>query len=993
MSFLSYRGKIYEYFEEITKIPRHTGHEEAIGDYILKCNQVRNHEYIRDEYGNILVYVNATEGYEDEPVIILQTHLDMIYEQDSDSDRDLTTESFDLLYSNLELYAEGSSLGARSAFGIAAMLDIMNDEKLNHPALQLLFTAKRYNDMEGARNFDVSKLYGSRHILISITGTGGVELGVGKNLKGENLSRKPVSHDWSYGFELPVCVKASVLKHIFYTYELISCYEDNEVDILKNKIESYASEHDEDICFDAMIMGPTVMNPDTPLERTSPSYFESAQTLLWGLLSSPESYSEYQRFIKYMNGEDDDEYSEDEDGTDEDIDDTDDEDWNRVMSILGLDEDTDKILLRLSYHFAPQDRRNVEDMPMHTYVRTFFEGFFEDEIVEVVKDTDSGFSCTIAGESKDYIEDWVAKLAPVIDLCKSSFYSITELDTEVKDDFIRSRIEKQERDDNLEDCLKRINSLVGVENFKKLCNDIARISAGENAKYLKRFFERCAVCFSINGGDGYSTLIELFSELVKYCGLKEITLYDGIPEAKKALSYNGMINWQIENTAENEPLSFDLTFKMEDTESEDFRNFIRELNEQRGNSLLFFKIPYSEAREKERMRAALSSTYPLLMIDIPPFSTKEYLEQAEDVFGDLGFKVDPDARDMLESFIIDKRNKDHFYGLLSITELVKDVIYQKSANEAGKEKEMSLLIKKQDLVSMEKRYKADKCGVESLDDMIGVDEIRQRIDEIVVQLELAREMPYEKRPGMHMMFTGGPGTGKTTVARVLGQILKEKGLLSKGQFYERSGRELVGRYIGETAPITNALCRDAYGSVLFIDEAYTLFRSTDNDRDFGREALDALVTQMENHRQDFIVIFAGYPDEIKMMLESNPGLQSRIPYEIKFRNFKRDELARIYMNMVRGSYDYGNDLEDAVNSFFTSLKDEILSDKAFSNARFVRNLFERTVSKAALRIQAQTGERIRGDMICILAKDFENTVETEEFKSLLEKKQRTMGFV
>ena len=156
-----------------------------------------------------------------------------------------------------------------------------------------------------------------------------------------------------------------------------------------------------------------------------------------------------------------------------------------------------------------------------------------------------------------------------------------------------------------------------------------------------------------------------------------------------------------------------------------------------------------------------------------------------------------------------------------------------------------------------------------------------------------------ERPCIHMRFVGNPGTGKTTVARIIGKILKEKGVLRIGNFYEYAGRDFCGRYVGETAPKTASICRDAYGSVLFIDEAYSLYRGDDNSRDYGREALDTLIAEMENHRNDFVVIMAGYTDDMDKLMAGNMGLASRMPYTIEFPNFTREQLYEIFESMSK----------------------------------------------------------------------------------------------
>jgi hypothetical protein len=165
------------------------------------------------------------------------------------------------------------------------------------------------------------------------------------------------------------------------------------------------------------------------------------------------------------------------------------------------------------------------------------------------------------------------------------------------------------------------------------------------------------------------------------------------------------------------------------------------------------------------------------------------------------------------------------------------------------------------------------------------------------------------------------------------------------------------------------MCRDAYGSVLFIDEAYSLYRGDGNERDFGREALETLIAEMENHRNDLVVIMAGYTDDMETLMKGNAGLASRMPYVIEFPNFNRDELYRIYLSMIEGQFAYDEDLLPAVRAYFDALPDVVLDSKEFSNARFVRNLFERTWAKAAMRCQ-RTARILRiGILLLILSRD------------------------
>lgn len=200
---------------------------------------------------------------------------------------------------------------------------------------------------------------------------------------------------------------------------------------------------------------------------------------------------------------------------------------------------------------------------------------------------------------------------------------------------------------------------------------------------------------------------------------------------------------------------------------------------------------------------------------------------------------------------------------------------------------------------------------------------------------------------LHMLFKGNPGTGKTTVARKLAKIYFEMNFLSKGHFIEAERADLVGEYIGQTAQKTRAIIQKAHGGVLFIDEAYSLARG--GEKDFGKEAIDTLVTHMENHHQDFVLILAGYPNEMEHFLMLNPGLKSRFPFILDFEDFTIEQLEKIGKQMV-AERDYELTKDAAWKLRLHLIKKRQERQQHFSNARYVRNIIEKTIRMHAIRL-------------------------------------------
>jgi probable Rubsico expression protein CbbX len=200
-----------------------------------------------------------------------------------------------------------------------------------------------------------------------------------------------------------------------------------------------------------------------------------------------------------------------------------------------------------------------------------------------------------------------------------------------------------------------------------------------------------------------------------------------------------------------------------------------------------------------------------------------------------------------------------------------------------------------------------------------------------------------------MCFTGAPGTGKTTVALMMADLMHRLGYLEKGQVVHAMRDDLVGEYIGQTAPKTRHALDRAMGGVLFIDEAYTLYRATDS-RDYGQECIDILMQVMENERDKLVVILAGYKDRMDHFFESNPGMRSRVAHHLDFAAYQTDELLSIGQLMLDGSAYY---LSDPARAALRTYLTQEQGDATFANARSVRNVLESARLRHAFRLAAE----------------------------------------
>ena len=488
-------------------------------------------------------------------------------------------------------------------------------------------------------------------------------------------------------------------------------------------------------------------------------------------------------------------------------------------------------------------------------------------------------------------------------------------------------LSKEQKDEEMKKIFEIIDSLYIEEKSKDILRKIAEYIRKYNEKIESKYIS-FDMCIYTDNKETLDSITNILNKLFNYFSYtkkgktQEISLYD----LEKIEQLN-----DIYNSQNNVIVLKD--FEAINTKEKDFKEkFLYKLNE---NTTKFAKekITILYSKNKETMEEL--------------FINNEILKNKFFDFEILG--IDPDVQDVYEEVVKKISENMEISEKLQIKLLDYISIIYPNSNLSFphfRDELCEKIIFNKEIPEYEKDKTMDEIFAE-LNELVGLKKVKTMLKELVSLIELKNKTEGDlniKNINLHMVFLGNPGTGKTTVARIVSQILYNLKYIKQNKLIEVSSKDLVAEYVGQTAPKTMAVVEKALGGVLFVDEAYSLASGDGQGNSYNEEAIATLIQAMENYRDNLVVIFAGYTKEMQNFLNANSGIVSRIGYTVEFEDYTVEELLKIFNQMMKKS---GFIVSKEANEKAKEIINECKKSKNFGNARFVRNLYEKTIVKHA----------------------------------------------
>lgn len=557
---------------------------------------------------------------------------------------------------------------------------------------------------------------------------------------------------------------------------------------------------------------------------------------------------------------------------------------------------------------------------------------------------------------------------------------------------------------------QRIKELKGSNSLIELCERLDRIAPKLQTEDFIDVLEDRAYLFSAEQDIGINARVSMFFDFMRdenllpseYGGC-EIQLACG-----KSVGLPTAMAKQFIVQTEASMYCVDISSWIGNIDDPEFRDFLLFLYGQKDMYRYVFRIPYVEKKVLNQVADVIGDIFTVEVVTLPPLSQNLLEETAVAQLRNYGYEISEDALELFRKRIAQEKSDGRFYGMNTISKVVKEMVLKKlerslmttddegedSETEAGdtskngtceepklseanvsattsvlseetSEKDIIKLpeITGSDIEGLVAKHHETTTPEHELEDMIGTEEVREQLKALI------DDMVKTGKP-RNVRFVGNPGTGRTVVARILGEMLKERGLLKKGDIIEHSMKDLMGSVPGETVPKTLSICRDALDSVLFIDEPYPVikevvpetddeedgFDDSEDDKDkpeydFHKEALETLISEMQAN-EHMLVVFALTKEELEKVRKDTPDIDKFMADEIEFKDFSRKELGDIFLRMVRRHrFHIADDLKEEIMDYFDKLPEKVTKAGKFTNARYVRNLFDRTWSKTLLRAE------------------------------------------